>query len=235
MVLGQAQEFATRLEDLIAASLPGPVDIRAQRNERTGRIRISPVEVGDPLAQVSLPLFAEGVELAGWSFVMFAEASADGFLKIDQLRMALTPAFEESPVVRLEYEARTTGPPVSHWQFHAERGSLSFILARTHRKGRHTSVPMSLSALHFPTGGRRFRPGIEDFVQFLVSECRFDAVPGWRNALEDSREIARRFQVRTIARDYQVEVAEVLKQNGWAVHPPPDFDESERVEALREY
>ena len=220
---------------MIRASLPGSPYIRAQENERTGRIRISPVHVDYPLTQVRMPLLAEGVELATWSFVMFAEASADGFLKIDQLRMALTPAFEEAPVVRLEYEARTTAPPVSHWQFHAERGSLSFILARTHRRGKHASVPMSLSALHFATGGRRFRPGVEDFLQFLIQECRFDALPGWRAALEDSRELARRFQVRTVARDYPVEVAEVLKDRGWTVEPPDDFDGWEATQSLREY
>lgn len=182
-----------------------------------------------------MPLYAGGIELANWSFVMFAESSADGFLKVDQLRIALTPTFEESPVVRLEYEARTTSPPVSHWQFHAERGALSFILARTRDTGKHVNIPMSLSALHFPTGGRRFRPGVEDFIQFLIQECRFDCRDGWRAAVEDGREIARRFQVRTIARDYAAEVVEELKSRGWRIDPPADFDEWEATAALREY
>lgn len=234
-MLGQAQEFAARLEEMIRATVPGTPSIRAQENARTGRIRISPVDVADPLAQVRLPLYADGVELATWSFVMFAEGSADGFLKIDQLRMALTPAFEDAPLVRLEYEARSTSPPVSHWQFHAERGSLSFILARTHREGRRRDIPMSLSALHFATGGRRFRPGVEDFLQFLIQECRFDAHPPWKASLEDNRELARRFQVRTIARDCPAEVAEVLKERGWRVEPPDDFDEREATAVLREY
>lgn len=166
---------------------------------------------------------------------MFAESSQDGFLKVDQLRMWMTPVFEEVPVVRLEFENRSTKPPVSHWQFHAERGALSFMLARTRSDGRYESSPMSLSALHFPTGGRRFRPGIEDFVQFLVQECGFDAEKGWRHALEDGRELGRRFQVRTIARDYPAEVAEVLRQNGWVVTPPSDFDSWEATAALREF
>ncbi|MDX2377303.1 hypothetical protein M4I32_10880 [Microbacterium sp. LRZ72] len=184
---------------------------------------------------MTLPLTGDGVRLADWSFVMFAEASSDGFLKVDQLRLWMTPAFDESPVVRLEYENRSTKPPVSHWQFHAERGALSFMLARTRQDGKHEGVPMSLSALHFPTGGRRFRPGIEDFIQFLVQECGFDSMQGWRRVLEDSRELGRRFQVRTIARDYPAEVAEVLRENGWSVQPPSDFDGWEATQALREF
>lgn len=234
-MLGQAQEFAARMEDTIARTLPGPVSVRAIRHPRNGRVRVSPVDPSDPINEVTLPLTSDGVRLADWSFVMFAEASSDGFLKVDQLRLWMTPAFEESPVVRLEYENHSTKPPVSHWQFHAERGALSFILARTRQDGKYAGVPMSLSALHFPTGGRRFRPGIEDFIQFLIQECGFDSMQGWRRVLEDSRELGRRFQVRTIARDYPAEVAEVLRQNGWSVHPPVNFDGWEATQALREF
>lgn len=182
-----------------------------------------------------LDLFGDGVALARWKFSMFAEASVDGFLKIDEQRISLTPAFEQAPVARLEYESRSSGPPVSHWQFHGERGSLSFILARTRRSGKAENIPMSLSALHFPTGGRRFRPGIEDFIQFLIRDCGFDSNPSWQSAVEDGREISRRFQVRTVARDYQAEVAEVLREKGWTVRPPHGFVSDEAVRTLREY
>lgn len=232
---GQAQDLAARLQDTIAAALPGRIAVRAQLHPKNGRVRISPIDETNPLVEDALPLFGNGVRLATWSFVMFAEMSSDGFLKADQLRMQMTPAFEQVPVVRLEFENRTTTPPVSHWQFHAERGSLSFILARTRTLGPRAAVPMSLSALHFPTGGRRFRPGIEDFLQFLIQECGFDSRSGWRRALEDGRELSRRFQVRTIARDYPAEVAELLKEKGWKVEPPEDFDGWEATAVLREF
>ncbi|OYC95923.1 hypothetical protein [Microbacterium sp. Yaish 1] len=176
-----------------------------------------------------------GEHLANWTFYFFTDVSSEGFLRVDQMRIALYSVFEPPPIARLEYESSTTGPPVSHWQFHGERGALSFVLARAHQKGKKGSAPMSLSSLHFPTGGRRFRPGVEDFIQFLIDDCGFDRQPAWRRAIEDGREIARRFQVRTIARDYQAEVAQVLRDRGWHVEPPNEFDEHESVEALREY
>lgn len=234
-MLGQAQELAERLEHTIRRSLPCEPLVRAQQHAKTARIRIAPVDLGDPVREAQVPLFGDGSRLANWSFVMFAEGSVDGFLKVDQLRISMTPAFEDNPVVRLEYENRAGKPPASHWQFHAERGSLSFILARTRRSAKQADVPMSLSRLHFPTGGRRFRPGVEDFIQFLIQECGFDALSGWRGAVEDGRELNRRFQVRTVARDYPAKVAEVLKSRGWTLQPPDDFDGYEATAALREY
>lgn len=234
-MLGQAQEFASRMEETIRRALPGDALVRAQLFPQTSRVRICPVDSAEGPQPAGLPLSCNGVELAHWTFLIFAELSDDGFLKFDRARISMTPKFEDSPVMRLEYENRTTAPPVSHWQFHAERGSLSFILARTHTRGRSADVPMSLSALHFPTGGRRFRPGIEDFIQFLVQECGFDALPGWKRAVEDGREIARRFQVRTVVRDHQVEAAEVLKERGWKVTPPEGYEPWEAVDKLREF
>lgn len=78
-----------------------------------------------------------------------------------------------------------------------------------------------LSSLHFPVGGERFRPSLEDFLEFLVSECGVDRIEGWETVLAEGREIRRRFQLRTVVRELQVEAAEVLKLNGWTVAPPP--------------
>lgn len=234
-MLGQAQEFAFRLEGAIRSSLPCSPTVRVQQFAETGRVRISPVDASDPLTTERLPLFCDGELLAYWRFYMFAEVTDDGFLKIDSSRCALIPAFESVPIARLEFESRSTGAPTSHWQFHAERGALSFVLARTRRDGKRERVPMSLADLHFANGGRRFRPGVEDFIEFLIRECGFDAEGGWQTAVQDGREIARRFQVRTIARNYPAEVAEALKSRGWKVEPPEGFDGWESTETLREY
>lgn len=45
------------------------------------------------------------------------------------------------------------------------------------------------------------RPGVEDFLQFLIQECGFASVPGWRMAIERSRVDWRLRQKRTVVRD----------------------------------
>ena len=43
-----------------------------------------------------------------------------------------------------------------------------------------------MSALQLPTGGARFRPTLEDLIQFLIADCRFDADDSWEAAVARS-------------------------------------------------
>jgi hypothetical protein len=67
-----------------------------------------------------------------------------------------------------------------------------------------------MESLHLPVGGDRFRPCLEDVIEFLVVECRFDCQVGWRTVLEAGRERWRRMQTRTAA----------LRALGYAVAAP---------------
>lgn len=183
-MLGQAQDLAERLEQTIRQSLPCEPTVRVQQYPKTGRVRISPVEVADPKSVAALPLFGNRELLAHSTFTMFAEATDDGFLKVDRLRTSLTPAFE---------------------------GGSPFL-------DRRTEIPPRHRGLHSAP-----RPGVR-----VRQRTRMEA------AVEDGREIARRFQVRTIARNFPVEVAEALKSRGWTVTPPDDFDGWESTDTLRE-
>ena len=75
--------------------------------------------------------------------------------------------------------------------------------------------------MHFPVGGRRFRPPLEDFLVFLVEECGFDARPGWRTAVAESRARWQSMQARLLAHDRPLDVAAGLRELGWQFQPPP--------------
>jgi hypothetical protein len=63
-------------------------------------------------------------------------------------------------------------------------------------------MPHDISALHIPVGGSRFRPCLEDVIQFLIEECLFDSLPRWREAVEEGRASWRRIQARAVVRDF---------------------------------
>jgi hypothetical protein len=48
------------------------------------------------------------------------------------------------------------------------------------RDSSRVAKPHDFSCLHFPLGGERFRPCMEDVIQFLVHDCGVDALPGWK-------------------------------------------------------
>jgi hypothetical protein len=66
-----------------------------------------------------------------------------------------------------------------------------------------------LAEIHFPVGGRRFRPSIEDFLLFLQREQLFTewAGPSWRDALRQSQQGWEQKQARAAAREFQDDVA----------------------------
>lgn len=130
--------------------------------------------------------------------------SARTFLAVDKSTIKLSALLDRAPIFRFEYERQAHSKPRAHIQVHGHRGALSHLLSRAGHENPH-----SMEALHLPVGGARFRPCLEDVLQFLIDDCRFDAQPGWRGHVEDGRERWRRMQIRSVVRDVPAEAAEV--------------------------
>lgn len=156
--------------------------------------------------------------------------STGRYLAVTTSAFSLYSALDRTPLFRLDFHDEMNRAPCAHWQVHAERGALSSLLTVGGRKRPH-----SLASLHLPVGGRRFRPGLEDFLQFVVEELGADAPEGWRDALTTSREVWRRRQVATCARDVPAEAARALRGLGYTVNPPPDGDPQEQAATTREW
>lgn len=95
----------------------------------------------------------------------------------------------KKPILRVEYLRDARDVPCSHVHVHAESGLFTELLAATGHKS-----AASVASIHIPTGGDRFRPCVEDFIQFLIVECRIAARDGWREEVEAAREEYRRIQ-----------------------------------------
>lgn len=69
-----------------------------------------------------------------------------------------------------------------------------------------------LDKLHFPVGGRRFRPSIEDVIEFLVNERIADAKDGWRQVVEEGRDRFQRIQLKAAMRRNTALVKEFVRE-----------------------
>jgi hypothetical protein len=67
-----------------------------------------------------------------------------------------------------------------------------------------------LEKLHFPVGGKRFRPCIEDVIEFLINERLVHAHKGWEHRLEEGRARYRRSQLKAAIRRHPEVVEEYL-------------------------
>lgn len=216
-LLNEASTFAQRTSGLLAECLPSapPIDVTW-----TGT-RASLTPHGQTEKAGGIPLLTEGEQVA-WlriDFLCRLNSSAE-FLAIDKSKIWVVAEVDKTPIFRFEYLYDTEWVPHSHIQVHAERGALAHLLSRTGHKRPH-----SLSALHLPTGGARFRPGLEDVLQFLIEDCKFDSLPTWRDAVLRERAEWRRIQTRAVARAWPEEAARQLQAMGYSVSPPKDGHE----------
>jgi len=212
-----AKAFAAEMTETVQAVLPKSPVFQA--------MLVAPphllISVFDAQQNVGrLPLFIRGKYVADWKLTMSVNWDHSGnYLKVLRSGFTLLANTDKVPLVRYEFDDNMHTAPIAHWQFHAERGAFSHLLGFALAAGKDVK-PYSLSSIHFPVGGARMRPGVDDLLEFLVKECAFDAVGGWKGAILESRARYRTIQARTIARDMQPEVAEVLRAEGWTVTPP---------------
>lgn len=149
------------------------------------------------------------------------------FLAVEHSSIALKAKIEKSPIVRWEYDRDARSKPSSHVQMTAHRGALSHILSQLGH-----ATPHLIESLHLPMGGDRFRPCLEDVVEFLIRDCGFSGAQDWRRVVRDGRAKWRRIQTRAAVRDSPGEAVSQLEAMGYAVTPPAEGERPERIDKL---
>lgn len=126
-------------------------------------------------------------------------------LTVDASAFSVCAADDDSSCLcRFDYERGKSGYPEAHPQVYGESAALA-VWKGTPKTGR-------LERLHFPIGGRRYRPTLEDVVEFLIAEEL--AAPRdeqWPDVLRTEREEFQRIQLRAAIRRDPETVREVLK------------------------
>lgn len=95
--------------------------------------------------------------------------------------------------------------PQAHFQLAGESAAFRSLCDQTGQQ-------KELKDLHFPVGGKRYRPSLEDVVEFLVVEGFVEAREGWRAVLEDSRASWYRTQLLAAVRRDEASVREFLRE-----------------------
>ena len=69
----------------------------------------------------------------------------------------------------------------------------------------------------FPVGFSKFRPSLEDIIEFLIQEQLVNPQQDWRKAIQNSREDYHSEQLRSTVMDHTTETAGILRELGWEV------------------
>jgi len=227
-----AQDFAQEVQDLLDSVLPCPDNVPHEDRKVLvpfidGR-RYS-VRVGDSLSKVTLTKDKAPVGYLRVIFWCTLDTSRT-YLAVHKSTFELLEFSDRQPIARLDYMREASTAPAAHWNIHAERGTVSRMLSRT-----NPGHPGALSALHFPVGGARMRPCLEDFLHFLIHEFKIDIMPGALAVLSEGRERWRRRQIGTVVRDAPDEAIRVLTELGYAVRPPATGEREANSQALQRW
>jgi hypothetical protein len=108
-----------------------------------------------------------------------------------------------------DYERdKADGYPDAHMQVEATSALLTALNDPKCDPGR------SLAQLHFPVGGKRFRPCLEDVIEFLIVERLVEAREGYEKILETGRERFRKNQLMAAMRRDHATVEAFVERYG---------------------
>ncbi|MGW4786135.1 hypothetical protein [Streptomyces sp. NPDC004230] len=111
----------------------------------------------------------------------------------------------ETCLCHFDYEREKDKYTSAHVQVHGQSSALEAL-------NRPGDEKRPLEKLHFPVGGKRFRPSLEDIIEFLICERLTDGREGWQKVVEEGRARFHRRQLRAAMRRNTAIVEEFLRE-----------------------
>lgn len=204
-----AFEFASELSETLERVLGYSCTFTAQSYGERLVVR--------PEDSKGVPLFVQKKQRAALDLFLRCQLDhVDRFLAVEESQFSLLTGLSRDPLLRLHFRRSPKSKPSAHWHVHAERGAFSALLTEA-----GVSNPHAMADLHLPVGGSRFRPCLEDFLEFLIDEVGIDRCEHARPAIREGRARWRLKQSAATVRDAPSQAAEVLRDLGYSVTDPP--------------
>lgn len=233
------EQWAEELSGTVSAFLGKDCSFQVREVDKRIRVWESADERGIPLTINGETFLTLRVEyLCLWD-------SHSAFMAVDESKYEVWAGSgtNAEPLFRYNFLRSPGGSiPTSHLHVHAHRDAFTHVMSSAGRKSNRSKRlskkkpgdPPRLSAIHFPLGGPRFRPCLEDLLESLQDEFGLDTGPRWKDALSQGRANWRRTQVRVVTRDAPEEAAQTLRMLGYTVDPPDSGHASESIVRLTE-
>ena len=166
-----------------------------------------------------IPLNGAGSANTLWLFAAYTldlDEQDEAFLTVKKSSYRLQTSKTDS-VVSYDYVRNPSNHyPEAHLQIRGECSSLGELAKRG-------SEDRGSAKLHLPVGGRRFRPCLEDIIEFCVVEGL--VLPhnrDWREVVNATREKFYRRQLKAAVRQHPEDAIAALEMLGFSVIEPED-------------
>ena len=194
---GRARSWARRLSDLLNHTITDGIRLGAVVR-RDGLCTVARGVTKNSLAPDVIPLTISRAPprcflYAAWTLGIDNESDR---LTVTKSKFALRTddGDEADDVFSYEYGTDPDDDyPEAHLHVAGDSPPLQQLCGRT-------GVDKRLRDLHFPVGGRRFRPSLEDVIEMLVTEGFVNHRGGWRDVVRESRREFAEWQLRAAVR-----------------------------------
>lgn len=214
-----SQEFAEELTSTVHAVAPDCEVFKARSVEGGKRFTVK------QQPETGIPLLVNGEPLLMLKVNYRCAWDGEGtFMAIDKSSIGVfAAASEKQPLFRYEYERNASTVPSAHIHIHAHRDAFTYVMARSGHGTRRgaaraqgSSVPV-MQEIHFPVGGHRFRPCLEDVLEMLLDEFGVDGARDARVELKKGRMRWRQTQTKSVVRDDPQSAIAALEDLGYDV------------------
>ena len=218
LLLAQISSFGTELADLLANTIGGPrlhLEARWREDLNDGRLGYKLDRIGIPSR---IPLPGPDGDPSCYLYVLFRLTINDaGHLVTTKsaLRLFLDETDDSPSLFRYEFlRDYDLNYPNPHLHIEAENSDA------WKEFNRRTNQKKGLGQLHFPLGGKRYRPSVEDFLEFLIYEGYVKAVDGWEDAITVYRSDFHLRQLSAAVKADPKTAVSTLRDLGYKVKPP---------------
>lgn len=194
----QTHDFAQRINDLLNRTVADGVRVHALIREdgRIGWVGYR-TDARRPYPGSGIPLALGRRRPRAFLHVMHTLVldEQQRYLTAEQSSYGLYLSADLSGCIfHYDYIRQPDNPyPPAHFQVEGSSPELDELSVRVGKSGR-------LGELHFPVGGKRFRPSLEEFVSFLIIEGLAEGRRGWEAAVEEHWAWYQRVQLKAAVR-----------------------------------
>ena len=161
-----------------------------------------------PTMILSGSIYAGSFLIVRFDYAVFLNPET-GLLTVEESTFSVIRGAKSSePLVRWDYiRSPRSNIPCAHVQVHSHRDEWTHALLlggknsrRSRRRIKTEARTPRIADVHFPVGGRRFRPCLEEILLFVIDEFGVACTPDARAALQQGMREWEESQVRAVVR-----------------------------------
>jgi len=214
---GKAQKFVSILSDAINLSVADGIRLNYVGSRDGSKGWIGYQLKTDDITGRGFPLGVTNHNPTCYLYVNYhvTVESEQGFLKVLKATFSLARNPEgQGTLFHYDFERDKQDFPSAHLQVLGDSATLNEL-------NELQGVTRQLGRLHFPVGGVRFRPCLEDVLEFLIVERFVEHYrENWQQALTAAREEFHDIQLRAAVRRRPSSAVEQLNSMGYMITPP---------------